>query len=154
MPLHTHPVYLQCAHWEIEDWGGSCLLTLSFQYKQRRFNISGNKFCKAFKLSKTKCYLLSAPAKGSIKQQRMAAGTVSTGMQKLGTIFQNRASPLQSEASGQYIQCYRHRLTPANQKRKKRKIIMTHILTASIPNCIAKSSLQTLLKRNLPIFPA
>lgn len=53
----------------------------------------------------------------------MAAGTVSTGTQKLGTIFQSRASPLQMEASGQYIQRYRHRLTPANQERKKRKMI-------------------------------
>lgn len=140
MPLHTHPVYLQCAHWEIKDWRGELSLSPQcFQYKPRRFNVSGKKFCKAFRLSKTKCHLLSAPAKGSIKQQKMAAGTVSTGMQKLGTIFQSRASPLQSEASGQYIQCYRHRLTPAIQKRKKRKIIMTHRLTASIPNCIAKT---------------
>lgn len=153
MPLHTHPVYLQCAHWEIEDWGVELSLSPQFPV-QRRFSISRKKFCKAFKLSKVRCYLLSAPAKGSIKQQRMAAGTVSTGMQKLGTIFQSRASPLQSEASGQHIQCYRHRLTPANQTWKKRRIIMTHTLTASIPNCIAKTSLQTLLKRNLPIFPA
>lgn len=139
MPLHTHPVYLQCAHWEIEDWGGSCLLALNFQYKEGLIFLERN--FQGIQAFKTKCHLLSAPAKGSIKQQRMAAGTVSTGMQKLGTIFQSRASPLQSEASGQYIQCYRHRLTPANQKRKKRKIIMTRRLTASIPNCIAKTSL-------------
>lgn len=77
------------------------------------------RICNAFRLFNNECYLLSAPAKGSIKQHRMTAGTVSTETQKLGTIFQSRASPLQSEASGQYIQCYRHRLSPAKQETKK-----------------------------------
>lgn len=104
-------------------WGGLSLSPQCFQDKPRRFNSFWKKFCKVFKLSERKCYLLSAPAKGSIKQQRMAAGTVSTGTQKLGTIFQSRASPLQPEASDEYIQCYGHRLTPANQERKKKEII-------------------------------